>query len=179
MLFSPVREFPSSIFAAPRADHAVSAGRRARALARLSEELRPALAGCESKVGRGLTRGELALVFEVCPRTVARWEDAFDLPVVRRNARVLIHEVESVVLLCAQGFSLDRRSASEVGLLPDAVLALASKHGAIIGRRKNFDNLPINPVLIATTDDERRLIRLWNDPIKRAGIVTLIRAMSI
>jgi len=144
----------------------------------LDEALREALSGCECKPGHGISRAELAFVFDVSTRTVARWEDRYHLPVQRQNARVLAYSVESVVMLCAAGYAMNRERAFDVSLVPDAILALAAKHGAYVGRGSAIETQPVSPVLVATSEDERRLIRLWNDPVKREALRVVVRAMS-
>lgn len=157
-----------------------SAGAKGAARCRpLDEALRVALSGCECKPGQGVSRAELAYVFAVSTRTVARWEDHYHLPVQRQNARVLVYSVESVVMLCAAGHVMNRERAFEVNLVPDAILELAGRHGAEVGGRIAVEIKPVNPVLIATSDDERRLIRLWSDPTKREALRIIIQAMSV
>lgn len=152
----------------------VAPGRQAK---RLDESLRAALAGCARDADRPLTRGEIALIFEVSSRTVDRWEQKYALPTERKNARVLRYQIEAVVILCSLGIRMSREAAMAAGLVPDAILALADKHSRCNGTTARADIRTLNPVLVATTEDECRLLRLWGDPKKREGLIVVIRAM--
>ncbi len=81
-------------------------------------------------------------------------------------------------MLCAAGYSMKRDNAFEADLVPDAILALSAKHCAEVGGRIAAESKPVNPVLVATTEDEQRFVRLWSDPAKREALTIIIRAMS-
>jgi hypothetical protein len=118
------------------------------------------------------------LVFTKCPRTIARRERELNLPVNRRNQRVLRYSMEVVVLLCAMGWEMDRKEATRLNLVPDVVLALAAKHAVVLGRKPEPREEPLQPVLLGDSDDERALIHAWNDSTKGPMLREIIRLMS-
>jgi hypothetical protein len=142
----------------------------------LPAELVAFLPACAKHSDVKLTRGELALVFNVCPRTVARWEEGYRLPLEIKNARVLRYPPEAVVQLCARGHSLDRELATRFGLVPEVILELAAKHA---NQPKSTPRMPIvSPVLLIQDDDDRKLLQLWRDLEKGAALRQVVRAMS-
>lgn len=142
----------------------------------LSAELAAFLPACARRPEVKLTRGELALIFNVCARTVARWEAGYRLPAEFKNARVLRYSPEVVVQLCALGHSLDRDAAARFGLMPDVILELASKHA---GQPKRTPRTPVaSPVLLIQDDDDRLFLQLWRDPVKGPALRVVVRAMA-
>lgn len=142
----------------------------------LPAELAAFLPACARRPEVKLTRGELALVFNVCARTVARWESAYRLPVEFKNARVLRYPPEAVVQLCALGHTIDREAAARCGLVPDVILELAAKHS---DKPKPELRTPVvSPVLLIQDDDDRRLLQVWRDPEKGAALRQVVRAMA-
>ncbi|MBW7893718.1 MAG: hypothetical protein H3C27_01290 [Opitutaceae bacterium] len=115
-------------------------------------------------------------MFKVCPRTVARWEAGYRLPVELKNARVLRYPPEAVVQLCALGHTIDRDAATRCGLVPDVILELAAKHS---DKPKPELRTPVaSPVLLILDDDDRRLLQVWRDPEKGAALRQVVRAMA-
>ena len=148
------------------------------AVQRLDESQAAVLSSCTRVPHHRLTPGELGLVFQVCPRTIARWQRRWGLPVNQHNARVLRYPVETVVLLCALGCEMNRAEAQRLGLVPDPILALAATHAKVLGRKQPEELLPLHPVLIGESEDEKRLIRFWQDPVKGAALRAMVRAMG-
>ena len=124
-----------------------------------------------------LTRGEIATVFAVSTKSIARREAELDLPTKRENARVLRYEVESAVLLLSLGYQLNREAAFRFGLVPDALLALADKHAQAIMPRPKPSIAPPSPVLIAEDDDDRKMLSVWRDPVKGVALRQLVRVL--
>lgn len=142
-------------------------------------ELLPA---CSRRQQRGLTRGEMASVFDVSKRTIDRWEEKHAIPFEQLNARVIRYRIEAVVMLCSIGISLHRDNAARIGLIPDVILSLAAKQQRASQKAlcpvadKGMNAIS---VFIPETEDDRRLLQLWSDPLKGQALRTLVRVLVV
>lgn len=152
--------------------------------ARATEPLAPEIEACICSITRrhapALTRAELASVFAVSERTVARWETTHSLPAVRENARVLRYPIEAILLLCIIGVRLNRENVSGLGLDPDIILALAAKQSREAGASAPSSPAPSpnREILCATTDDDRLLLALWALSVRGPVMHALVRMIS-
>ncbi len=148
------------------------------AIKRLDESQAAILASCVRVPHHRLTPGELASVFQVSTRTISRWQRRWGFPLDEHNARVLRYPVETVVLLCALGCEMNRAEAERLGLVPDPILTLAATHAKVLGRQQPEKLLPLHPVLIGESEEEKLLIRFWQDPVKGAALRAMVHAMA-
>jgi DNA-binding XRE family transcriptional regulator len=142
-----------------------------------SEEWAAGIAACSTRAAPSFTRKEIAGVFGVSSRTVARWEQALDLPTFRANARVLRYPIEAVLLLSASGVAIDRRKAIEMGLVPEALFAAAGRLRAGPAPKDLSSDRKSGPAP-TVVDDDRRLASLWAHPECGPVLRALVRLMS-
>lgn len=147
----------------------------------LAPELVAAAYACSHRSDKHLTRGELASVFAVSSRTIYRWAKCFSLPFVQRNARVIRYPMDAVVLLSARGIALNRENAVRMGLLPEVIFAVAAKHQQL--SQRNSAETAYQPrshesVLLAESDDDFRLIELWQHPERGETLRALVRMIG-
>lgn len=147
----------------------------------LAPELVVSANACSHRSDKYLTRGELASVFAVSSRTIYRWSKCFSLPFVQRNARVIRYPIDAVILLSAHGIALNRENAVRMGLLPEVIFAVAAKHQQLSqknsGEPTRFPK-PHDSVLLAESDDDFRLIELWQHPERRETLRALVRMIG-
>lgn len=122
-----------------------------------------------------LTREELAAALGVSSRTVARWEPIRGFEPDRLNARVLRYDLGILVGLVAQGEQLDRKAAAELRLRPDSILAMAAELRPSSDRK---DTKPSPVVMVAESEDDRRMLALWADVKKRPAVLKVLEALS-
>lgn len=128
----------------------------------MPEAVRAGLTACSRRGEPELTRGEMAAVFGTSLRTISRWECRYGLSPVRKNARVLRYELDNLVRLVASGRELKGAEAERHGLNSKAIVALASSI-ALRPHPAHFVAAPQPVVLVAETEDDRRLLAAWRD----------------
>lgn len=150
----------------------------ARSLPALSHVHRCALSSC-SRNGSvvSLSRGELANLVSRSTRTISRWESLFGFHAKRENARVLRYPFETLVALVASGVTLNLGEAERCGLNPKAIIALASVVAPRPAQRSGAQPTA-NVVLIAEDEDDRRLIRAWQDQSLGPVLRKIIRGLT-
>jgi hypothetical protein len=129
----------------------------------IPEALRPGLQACSRGGDTALTRKEMAALFAISTRTVNRWESDFGISAERENARVIRYRPETVVGLVALGKTIVVLEAERLGLNPKAILSLASVLGSRATNAAQVIPVAQKVLLVAESDDDRRLIAAWRD----------------
>jgi hypothetical protein len=89
--------------------------------------------------------------------------------------------MDAVILLSARGIALNRENAVRMGLLPEVIFAVAAKHQQM--SQKNSAETACqsrshNSVLLAESDDDFRLIELWQHPERGETLRALVRMIG-
>lgn len=142
----------------------------------IPEALRPGLAACSSTSAPLFTRGEMAAVFGVAKRSIARWETSNGLSNEHENSRVLRYNLSAIVGLVAIGRTLVLEKADELGLNAKAIIALASAFGP---RPKAAPGAPVfrTVILVPSNAEDRLLIAAWSDDVLKQTLVKIVRGL--
>lgn len=113
------------------------------------------------KLNIQITRDELAALFRVSTKTIARWEHAHRLPCERKNSRVIRYRIEAVLYLAAKGMEFDRTECERLGFRPEEILsrATALRHG-----ESSASPMP-HALPASTSEADFRVIELLRHPI--------------
>lgn len=137
-----------------------------------------ALAGCCERSGVAVTRSEAAFAFKVTTKTFARWEFKYDLPVERKNARVIRYNEATFLALLAAGKEFDREECGRLGFNPAELLKLA----AVL--RPNFGDVatpqpdPADSVFVAESEEDRKVIAMLRHPVHGNYIRKMAEAIA-
>ncbi|WP_221033302.1 hypothetical protein [Actomonas aquatica] len=85
------------------------------------------------------------------------------------------YDLGILVGLVAQGEQLDRKAAAELRLRPDSILAMAAELRPSSDRK---DTKPSPVVMVAESEDDRRMLALWADVKKRPAVLKVLEALS-
>jgi hypothetical protein len=128
-------------------------------------EIVSALPGCCKRAGVEVTRSEAAHAFSAATKTLARWELKYDLPVKRKNARVIRYTEATFLALLAAGKKCNRVKCEDLGFNHPELLKLAAVLHPNFGDVATPQPDPADSVFVAGSDEDRKVIAMLRHPV--------------